>query len=97
MKYTAASALALAIMGGTASAQSEASAYTDLNLRAGPGPMYEIIGVIPADMVVSVAGCLEESSGCEVTYDGMTGWALVDYLVAMVDETPQTRLGEQDT
>ena len=86
---TAVSALALIIVAGTASAQSEASAYTDLNLRAGPGPMYEIIGLIPADMVVSVAGCLEAASWCEVTYEGMTGWASGDYLVAMVDETPQ--------
>jgi len=86
---TAVSALALLIVAGTASAQSEASAYTDLNLRAGPGPMYEIIGLIPADMVVSVAGCLEAASWCEVTYNGMTGWASGDYLVAMVDEAPQ--------
>ena len=88
-KHASISALALLVLAGTAHAQTEASAYTDLNLRAGPGPMYEIIGLIPADMVVTIDGCLEAAAWCQVTYDGVSGWASGDYLVAMIDEAPQ--------
>lgn len=69
-------------------AATEATAWTDLNLRSGPGPVYEVVGVIPTDGVVSVEGCLESANWCKVSFDGTEGWASGDYLTAMVDNTP---------
>ena len=82
-----ASALALS---GTAFAQSAttATATTDLNLRAGPGPNYEIQGVIGADQSVTIDRCLTDGAWCEVTYDGTTGWAYAQYLTATVNDEP---------
>jgi uncharacterized protein YraI len=74
-------ALALAASAMPGMAQTMASATTDLNVRAGPGPQYEVIGFIGASQQATVNGCLEGSLWCEVTFDGGTGWAYSDYLV----------------
>jgi len=87
-KSTLGAALAVTLLSSGAYAQSTASAWTDLNLRAGPGPQFEIIGVIPANGEVAVEGCLEVASWCKVTHDGMDGWASGDYLTTMVAEAP---------
>lgn len=70
------------LLAGTASAATMASAATDLHLRAGPGPNYQILDVIGANDQVTVDGCLEETNWCEVSYDGQEGWAYGDYLAA---------------
>ncbi|MGQ7793350.1 DUF1236 domain-containing protein [Faunimonas sp. B44] len=72
-------ALALPSM---ASAQTAAVAVTDLNMRAGPGPNYPVVGVIGANGAVSIAGCIENSKWCQVTAGGNSGWAYSDYLAA---------------
>ncbi len=88
-KKTAVSAVVAGLLlGSAASAATDAAAWTDLNLRAGPGAMYEIMGVIPKDGIASVEGCLDASSWCQVTYEGMSGWASGDYLTTMVDDAP---------
>lgn len=69
-------------------AATEATAWTDLNLRAGPGPIYEVVGVIPTNGVVSVEGCLDSANWCKVSFDGTEGWASGDYLTAMMDNAP---------
>ncbi len=74
-------ALALAASAMPGMAQTTASATTDLNVRAGPGPQYEVIGFIGASQQATVNGCLEGSLWCEVSFDGGTGWAYSDYLV----------------
>lgn len=72
------------------------SAVTDLNMRVGPGPMYAIADVIPAEGVVSVEGCLQTADWCKVTHGEASGWAYSRYLqlegetVAMLDNTPDT-------
>ncbi|MCC5973016.1 MAG: DUF1236 domain-containing protein [Rubellimicrobium sp.] len=75
-------------MATTVGAQTDATASTDLNLREGPGPMYAVIAVIPADGMVGVEGCLDAASWCRVTHEGVEGWASGDYLTAMVEEAP---------
>ncbi|AKO97541.1 MAG: DUF1236 domain-containing protein [Marinovum algicola] len=82
---------------GSAAAATSATAVTDLNLRAGPGPQYEIIGVIDAEAKASVDGCIEESNWCKVTYDGQEGWAYGNYLTAMVEETPTAVIAPEVT
>lgn len=73
------------LLSSAASAQTNANAYTDLNLRAGPGVEYEIVGVIPTATAVTVDGCLESSNWCRVAYGDVNGWASGDYLTAMVE------------
>lgn len=70
---------------GAAYADTSATAVTDLNLRAGPGPQQAIVGVIPAEAAVNVQGCLAENSWCQVSFDGVEGWAYGDYLSASLE------------
>lgn len=79
-----ASAVALTATG--ASAATSAFATTDLNLRAGPGPQYEILDVISGQDTASVEGCVEAGGWCKVSYDGTTGWAYSEYLTASLDQ-----------
>ena len=79
---------AAVVFAGAASAETAATAWTDLNVRTGPGPMYSIVGVIPANGAVAVAGCLADASWCEVTHEGMSGWAAGNYMTANVENAP---------
>jgi uncharacterized protein YraI len=69
-------------LSSSALAQTAATATTDLNVRSGPGPQYEVVGVIPSDGSATVSGCLEDSKWCQVAHDGTEGWAYSDYLAA---------------
>ena len=69
------------LMTGTALAQTaSATATTDLNIRSGPGPQFEAIGVIGAGETATVNGCLSEGMWCEIDFNGTAGWAYSDYL-----------------
>ncbi|WP_372426639.1 DUF1236 domain-containing protein [Salinarimonas chemoclinalis] len=83
----AASAAALGLA-APASAQVAATATTDLNMRAGPGPNYEVVGVIDGDASVTVLGCLPSSAWCRVQHRGTEAWAYGDYLSATVENAP---------
>jgi len=86
------SALGLSVAGmllaTAATAQTEATAMVDLNLRAGPGPTYEVLSVIPAEGTVSVDGCLEIENWCRVSLDGTEGWAYGGYLATIIEAEP---------
>jgi hypothetical protein len=69
-------------------AQEMAFAVTDLNMRMGPGPDFEVVTVIPADTSVAVLGCTEAMRWCEVSLEGHTGWAYAEYLTIEVAGTP---------
>lgn len=83
---------------GEAIADIEAVATSDLHLRAGPGPAYTALDVIPARVPVSVEVCDAGGTWCRVTYDGRIGWAYAPYLanrphedVAILSPEPPTR------
>ena len=76
------------ILASPAAAALSATATTELNLRSGPGPEYQIEGVIPGDAEVEVTGCLEEAEWCEVTHEGVSGWAYSAYLTTPVEDEP---------
>ena len=78
-------AFAVIAMTGAAAAQTAASATTDLNIRSGPGPQHEVVGVIGASEEATVHGCLEDSKWCKVSHDGTEGWSYSDYLAAEFD------------
>jgi len=69
---------------GAAFAQSAATATVDLNVRSGPGPSHQVVGVIQADDSVTVEGCLEGSRWCRIAHDGNEGWVYSEYLTAEV-------------
>ncbi|SMC41535.1 DUF1236 domain-containing protein [Primorskyibacter flagellatus] len=73
-----------------------ATATTDLNLRAGPGPQFQIEEVIAAEDEVTVEGCLDSGDWCEVSYDGTTGWAYSAYLTTPVENEPVVIYENQD-
>lgn len=69
------------LMTGTALAQTAtATATTDLNIRSGPGPQFETVGVIASGDSATVTGCVADSMWCEIDYDGTMGYAYSDYL-----------------
>ncbi len=67
---------------GAAFAQSSATATVDLNIRSGPGPSHQVVGVIQADDSVTVDGCIEGSLWCRIAHDGNEGWVYSEYLTA---------------
>lgn len=73
------------LLATSAYAETAATAWTDLNLRAGPGISYDVVAVIPAAQSVTVDGCLDASNWCRVTHGEFNGWASGDYLTAMVE------------
>ena len=80
-----ATALAFGLTSSAAFAATAGFVTTDLNLRAGPSSSTEVLTTIPANGEVVIDRCLEERNWCEVSYDGATGYAFGDYLVADLD------------
>jgi len=64
----------------SALAQFAAVATTDLNIRSGPGPQYEVVGSIGAAQTTTVNGCLQDSRWCQVSHNGVIGWSYSEYL-----------------
>lgn len=52
-----------------------------LNLRAGPGFQYPVIGVLNYDVRAQLNGCIADFSWCSLTVAGLTGWSSSEYLV----------------
>jgi len=77
-----AAAGALLALTGAAFAQSAVVATTDLNVRAGPGPQHEVVGVIGSGQSANLDGCLEGSKWCVVAFNGGQGWVYSDYLTS---------------
>lgn len=86
--FLAAASAAAIGLAAPASAQVAATATTDLNMRAGPGPNYEVVDTIDGNDTVTVVGCLPQSAWCRVQYQGQEAWAYGDYLSAQVENAP---------
>ena len=71
---------ALLAMSGTALADTAVSAVADLNVRAGPGPQYPVIGVLAAGQSATLTGCIENSKWCTIAEAGGNGWVYSDYV-----------------
>ncbi|MGJ8546438.1 MAG: DUF1236 domain-containing protein [Sulfitobacter sp.] len=80
------SAIALVAALPVAASAMEASAVTDLNIRTGPGPQYDVVGVIPGGEAAALEGCVEAGSWCKVSYGDTPGWAYAPYLAVTVEE-----------
>jgi uncharacterized protein YraI len=73
---------ALLAFAGVAAADTMVSATTDLNVRAGPGPEYQVIGFLGAGQQAPLTGCLKGSRWCTVSTANGNGWVYSDYLAA---------------
>lgn len=80
-KLFSATAVGALLVSSVAMAQTAVTASTDLNVRSGPGPQYPVVGVINADGQATLNGCMEASKWCQVSYNGVDGWAYSDYLM----------------
>jgi uncharacterized protein YraI len=69
-------AAVLFTLSGAAFAQTSVTATTDLNVRAGPGPNYPVVGMLGAGQAAPLDGCLQDSKWCKVA----DGWVYSDYL-----------------
>ncbi|TPK58234.1 DUF1236 domain-containing protein [Mesorhizobium sp. B2-4-19] len=72
----------MTVMPGAAFADTAVSAVTDLNVRAGPGPQYPVIGVLAAGQSATLNGCIENSKWCTIAEAGGQGWVYSDYVTA---------------
>jgi uncharacterized protein YraI len=81
-------AIAATALVSPALAQTAVTATVDLNVRAGPGPQYPIVGVINANSGASLMGCMEGSQWCQVAFNGTEGWAYSPYLMAEFSGAP---------
>jgi len=98
MKFTLGATVAGLLIATSVHAETTATAWTDLNVRSGPGIAYDVVAVIPATQTVTVDGCLDEANWCRVSHEGVNGWASGDYLTAMVEApivTQRERLAVQ--
>lgn len=71
---------ALLALANPAFSQQAVVATTDLNVRAGPGPQHQVVGMIGAGQSAELRGCLENSKWCTVAFANGEGWAYSDYL-----------------
>jgi uncharacterized protein YraI len=78
-KLAAATACCLAL-GAAGAAAKTAVVTTDLNLRLGPGPAFEVVSVIPRNEGVAIQGCTPSMLWCQVSWGNQTGWAYGAYL-----------------
>lgn len=85
-KLGIASAIALTAAAPVMASSFDATAATDLNIRSGPGPQFDVVGVIDGGDKADVDGCLDAERWCKVSYEGTTGWAYSDYLAVGVKE-----------
>jgi uncharacterized protein YraI len=69
-------------LAGVAAADQAVTSTTDLNVRAGPGPQYPVVGMIPGGGNATLDGCVKGSKWCMVAFQGGSGWVFSDYLTA---------------
>jgi Protein of unknown function (DUF1236)/Bacterial SH3 domain len=89
-------ATAALMSAGAAYADTMAMASRDLNVRAGPGTMNPVVGVIGSGQSVNIQGCEQSGRWCTVVFDGGEGWVSAKYLSGGFD-AGQVVVTEQPT
>ncbi|MCD9150085.1 DUF1236 domain-containing protein [Pseudophaeobacter flagellatus] len=91
------SAIAMSIAAPALAQTAKAVAATDLNIRSGPSPFFDVIGVIPGGTEVAIDGCLDTASWCKVAFDDLAGWSYSDYLAVGVEDVAVALSTRPDT
>lgn len=74
------SAFSLTFLPNAASAAQPAVATGNVNLRAGPGTIYPIIGTVPAGAPIITHGCLTDHRWCDASWGDQRGWLSASYI-----------------
>lgn len=53
---------------------------TSVNMRAGPGTAYPVVAAVPGGANLTIYGCLNDNSWCDVNWSGNRGWISADHL-----------------
>ncbi len=72
----------LVAMSGATWADTLVSADRDLNMRAGPGSRYPVVGVLAAGQTAVLDGCLQGSKWCAVGNADNRAWINSDYVTS---------------
>jgi uncharacterized protein YraI len=72
----------LVALSGAALADTPVAAVTDLNVRAGPGPQYPVVGVLAAGQSATLTGCIANSKWCTIAEASGPAWVYSDYVTA---------------
>ena len=90
--FTTAAAGIILAMSATAHAQETVIAASDLDVRAGPGPGYPVVGMLGMDARATVLGCEDVSGWCEVDAGSIVGW--VDSKLVVADAANDVYINE---
>lgn len=74
-----------------------ARAGTELSVRAEPTPFAPVVGVLEVNQDVTINGCLEDVSWCEIVSGDITGWASGAYLYVEEDANAVALLNRPGT
>ncbi|WP_281033350.1 SH3 domain-containing protein [Rhizobium ruizarguesonis] len=67
-------------MSGPALAATRGATVTSVNLRAGPGTWYPVVTAMPPSAALTIYGCLDAASWCDVSWGGARGWVSSNYV-----------------
>lgn len=72
--------VSLLMLSGATLAQTQAYTNAPVEIYAGPAPDYPVVAQVPGGVPLSVLGCVEDYSWCDVAAPGLRGWAYAEYL-----------------
>lgn len=73
-------AVLVAVMSGPALAATRGATVSGVNLRAGPGTWYPVVMAMPPSAALTIYGCLDAASWCDVSWGGARGWVSSNYV-----------------
>lgn len=74
------SAVPLTLVPAPADAAIRGTTVANVNLRAGPGTWYPVVMTMPQSATLTIYGCLDAASWCDVSWTGARGWVSSNYL-----------------